>query len=426
MGGLLALYAFDDLWNLSNHVYYGLTALDHRGSEKYVACTVSNGRVKCYKDSKERISKEVTTPLAIAATYSNEYSDIYLGSYSTNNLEFVMIGDRDSKIMDIIGEEVTSRLRSLNTSMTNEILLTFKEVLNELNGKDIPSFIAITNKGEILAYRSSTGLTPLTLGGYGFDLALISSESRAIDILGGDIRKWLRPNELLYLSKYAVKSIQIQGKDTGHLCAFELLYMARHDSIVDGINVYKFRKVLGHALAENLDADVDIVVGVPETAIPYAIGLAQAINKPFEIGFVSTGKHMRSALRVDPLQKLIAIHLKMNPVVHVLEGKKIALVDDSMVTGATMKTVSQILRYRVGVEELHVVIASPPLIRGCPYKLMPIDVKSLLAANLDTENAVKYLEVDSLTWIKPKVMSKVARIFNVKLCGKCFGIDFVG
>ena len=426
MGGLLALYAFDDLWNLSNHIYYGLTALDHRGSEKYIACTIGNGKVKCYKGSKERISKEITTPLAIAATYSNEDSDIYLGTYSTNKLEFVMIGDRYIKTMDIVGEEVASRLNSSNTSITNKVLSAFKEVLDGFKGKDIPSFVAITSKGEILAYRNGMGLTPLILGGYGFDLALISSESRAIDILGGDVRKWLRPNELLYLSKYAVKNARIDGNDIEHLCAFELLYMARHDSIVDGVSVYEFRKSLGRALARNLNANVDIVVGVPETAIPYAVGLAQAINKPFEIGFVGTGRHMRSALRMDPLQKLIAIHLKMNPVVNVLEGKKVALVDDSMVTGATMKTVSQILRYRVGVEELHVVIASLPLIRGCPYKLMPIDVKSLLAAHLDTENAVRYLEVDSLTWIKPEVMSEVTKSFNIRLCGKCFGVNFVG
>ena len=426
MGGLLALYAFDDLWNLSNHIYYGLTALDHRGSEKYVACTIGNGKVKCYKGSKERISKEITTPLAIAATCSNEDMDIYLGTYSTNDLEFVMIGDRYSKIIDIVGEKVASRLSSSNTSIANKVLTAFKEVLDEFKGRDIPSFLAITNRGEILAYRSSKGLTPLTLGGYGFDLALISSESRAIDILGGEVRKWLRPNELLYLSKYAVENVRVNSNGVEHLCAFELLYMARHDSIVDGVSVYEFRKFLGRTLARHLDADVDIVVGVPETAIPYAVGLAQAINKPFEIGFVGTGRHMRSALRIDPLQKLIAIHLKMNPVVHVLEGKKVALVDDSMVTGATMKTVSQILRYRVGVKELHVVIASPPLVKSCPYRLMPIDIKSLLAANLDTENAVKYLEVDSLTWIKPEVLSEVARSFNIRLCGKCFGVDFVG
>jgi len=426
MGGLLALYAFDNLWNLSNHIYYGLTALDHRGLEKYVACTVSNGKVKCYKGSKEEVSKKITSSIAIAAVYSSEDSDVYLGRYFSDDVEFVVLGDRYSKILDVVSDEVTSRLNSLNTSVAGEILLAFKEVLSEFNGKDVPSFIAITNRGEILAYRGSVGLTPLTLGGYGFDLALLASESRAIDILGGEIRRWLRPGEILYLSKYAVKNALIPDNGVKYLCAFELLYMARHDSVVDGISIYEFRKVLGRALAENLNTNVDIVVGVPETAIPYAVGLAQAINRPFEIGFVSTGRHMRSALRVDPLQKLIAIHLKMNPIVHVLEGRKVALVDDSMVTGATMKTVSQILRYRVGVEELHVVIASPPLIRSCPYKLMPIDVKSLLAANLDNENAIKYLEVDSLTWIKPEVMSEVARSFNIKLCGKCFGIDFVG
>ncbi|MEM1595505.1 MAG: phosphoribosyltransferase family protein, partial [Ignisphaera sp.] len=172
--------------------------------------------------------------------------------------------------------------------------------------------------------------------------------------------------------------------------------------------------------------EVDVVVGVPETALPYAIGFANSIQKAFDMAFVATGGRRRSMLASDPFEKIVAIHLKMNPIRSSLEGKRIAIVDDSMVTGSTMKTVSQILRFRVGVKEIHLFIASPPLVHGCPYNVMRLDVQNLLAANLSKELAKSYLEVDSLHWLSKEDVDRVARRFGIRFCGKCFGVDYFG
>jgi amidophosphoribosyltransferase len=204
------------------------------------------------------------------------------------------------------------------------------------------------------------------------------------------------------------------------------LYLARHDAIVDGVSAYEFRKHLGRELAKYLESDVDVVVGVPETALPYAIGFAEVINKPFEMAFMATGGRRRSMLFSDPFEKIVSIHLKMNPIRGVLEGKRVALVDDSMVTGSTIKTVSQILRFRVGVPEVHLFIASPPLIMPCPFSVLRLDMKGLLAANLSQSLARDYLEVDSLHWLSKEDVDRVASRFGLKLCGKCFGVDFFG
>ncbi|MEM0490150.1 MAG: amidophosphoribosyltransferase [Ignisphaera sp.] len=419
MTGLLAIYAFDDMWSLGPYVRYGLMSLQHRGAENYVVC-ISEGDVKCYTANNiDNVSEHITTNKVIAATYSNRDEALYI--HKEDGLNIAVLADIPSAVLEEVAKELSRALKKDGT------VKGVTRALEDFGAKEyIPSFIAITNRGDIIVWRSVSGLTPLVLGGYGFDMAIVSSETTAIDILGADTRKFLLPGEGLLISRYLLTKFNTASATNPRLCLFEILYLARHDAIVDNVSVYGFRKSLGKELGKRFNRDVDVVVGVPETAIPYAIGFSQAINKPFELAFIATGGRVRSMLRFDPREKLIAIHLKMNPIRQSLEGKKVAIVDDSMVTGSTIKTISQILRYRVGVDEIHLLIASPPLISTCPYNIMKLDMESLLAANLSKEMALKYLEVDSLSWLQPEVIDSVAKMYRLKLCGKCFGYEFFG
>jgi len=196
--------------------------------------------------------------------------------------------------------------------------------------------------------------------------------------------------------------------------------MARHDSVLDGIDVYSIRKSLGEELGRRFEYDVDVVVGVPETAIPYALGFAKVLGKDLEYGFISTGVKVRTAIKGDPLERLIGIQLKLNPVRYVFSGRRVAIVDDSLVRGLTVKSVIQILRNKLGVKEVHVVIGSPKLITNCPYgkEIPPKD--ELLTANLSDELAVKYVEADSITWLSVDEVSKVFSSSGMNLCTGCF------
>jgi amidophosphoribosyltransferase len=426
VSSLLTVYAFDELWNLSNTIKYGLLALSHRGSNT-VVCGVepsTKGRLRCYGgEIREDLQLQVGNVVA-AAVYSDSRLDELYSSCSGDGVELALFSERPWKRLGELACEAVKIAREGDIWKSFANLITMYLQHNE--AELIPSLLLITSNKEVLAWRSPLGLTPLVLGGYGFDMAIISSESVAIDILGGEVKRFIRAGEGIYISKYLVRNIIVDHGAKPTLCLFELLYLARPDAVVDGVSVYLFRKMLGEKLAENFKGDVDVVVGVPETAIPYAIGFAQRIGKAFDIAFVATGGKRRSMILSDPLEKLIAIHLKMNPVRSALEGKRVALIDDSMVTGATLKTVSQILRYRVGVKELHVFIASPPLVASCPYRLLNLDTRTMLTANLSTDTAIKYLEVDTLHFLSKEDVDAIAKRFGLRVCGRCFGSNFLG
>ncbi len=415
MSGLLAIASFSEDAPVGRRALYALRALEHRGGSRAVACFATEKGIECSSgESVRALSVSPGARAVVAAVYSSP-SDCSVTRIEAGGEEAIALCSRPCPgARRAIEEAVSEALRGRNPVIDTEI----------------PSFVALTSSGSIVAVRDSAGLTPLSVGGLGFDAAVIASETPAIEVSGASPRDWLRPGEGVVVSRHLAKRVEVRGAARrGHaLCSFELLYITRHDAIVDGVPVYSFRKMLGYELGRVAKlSSIDVVTGIPETAIPYAIGLSQAIGKPFEIGFVPTGgERIRAALQGDPLARLVAIHMKMNPVAKALEGKSVALVDDSMVTGATAKTVSQILRYRVGVRELHLFIASPPLVSDCPHGVLSYDRGSLLAANMSARDAARYLEVDSLHWVDRSSLELAARVFGVPLCAKCFGIGVVG
>ncbi len=330
------------------------------------------------------------------------------------------VADRRSRYLEEVVEGISKAVsRGTTWRALGEVLKEFSEV-------DVPTFLAVTSRDELIVWRTSSGLTPLVVGGYGFDMLIASSESSAIEVLDADVRKYLGPAEGIYTSGGYLKFFRAGGGQAKGLCTFELLYTARHDAILNGVAVYEFRKSLGRELSKLLASEVDVVVGVPETATPYAIGLSQATGKPFEVAFVPTAARSRSMMKLNPLERLVAVHLKLNPVRSSLEGRRVAVVDDSMVTGATMRSVSQMLRLRVGVKEVHLLIASPKLVHSCPYSVFELNQDHLIATNLDEEHSRAYLEVDSLAWLDLESVERVSRTFHCSLCGYCFGRESLG
>ncbi|MEL9997250.1 MAG: hypothetical protein QXH99_01985 [Sulfolobales archaeon] len=422
MGGLVGVVAFDELWSVSKFMYYGLLASHNRG-DNYVV-VLSNGRdlksvggdithLLLNKDSLDQLEGYV----GIGGVYSQV--DRLDGKYthlSDNGYELSLLVDGyvDGSVLDI-----GRRLLKL-VNLGYKLVEAFVEVIKGVRG--VYSLLLINDKSEVIAYRSVPGLTPLHLGGYGFDLALIATESVPINILGGELRSAVKPGEYVYLSPdlVTVGEVPTDGVVNHAICAFEYIYMARHDSVLDGIDVYSIRKSLGEELGRRFKYDVDVVVGVPETAIPYALGFAKVLGKDLEYGFISTGVKVRTAIKGDPLERLIGIQLKLNPVRYVFSGRRVAIVDDSLVRGLTIKNVIQILRNKLGVKEVHVVIGSPKLITNCPYgkEIPPKD--ELLTANLSDELAVKYVEADSITWLSVDEVSKVFSGSGMSLCTGCF------
>lgn len=409
--GLLAVITFGDELDLSTYASYGLLSLQHRGGEKQIVCARFSNEVTCEEfENPFDIKRKKIYDSFIAATVDRETFNLAMAEGKEEKI--LAVSERPSDALD----EFLRELVKLGKQKASHL----GEIASKYTKAEIPTFLAITSKNEIIASRDSRGLSPLSIGGYGFDMAIISSESIAIDVLDCELKRHLLPNEVVYASPKLFKIYGANASELSTICLFELLYTSRHDAVIDSVSVYEFRKELGRELAKSFSKDVDIVVGVPETAYPYAIGLAQALGKPFEMSFIPTSTRLRAMLRATGRERLIAVHLKMNPVSSAMQGKKIALVDDSMVTGATIKTVSQILRNKVGVEEIHLLIASPKVVRSCPYGVFPIDEKSLIASNLSDDNIAKYLDVDSITWLDRRNIESVAKKFNTKFCDLCF------
>jgi amidophosphoribosyltransferase len=296
-----------------------------------------------------------------------------------------------------------------------------REVCSVINGAPLEytTVLALTSSGEIVVSRASSGLRTMHLGSYGFDLALLSNETPGISIVGGSVRRSLRPGEVMRLSRFRVRSTG--GIGDGRFCALELIYISRNDSQIDGISTYGFRVELAERLASRIRVNVDSVVGVPDTGLLYGVKLAQALGRPADLSLVMTERR-RSALIEDQLDRMASVQLKASPVVDSLRGRRVLLVDDSLISGLTIKTLSQLLRHRAGAREIHVAIASPRIVRQCPYGVNMPSEEYMLSNVFSDEEITRIMEVDSVTWLEPEDLEHVGEKFGIqgRICMECF------
>ena len=280
--------------------------------------------------------------------------------------------------------------------------------------------IVLRSDGGYALGRGRESRRPLSLGGYGFEALLAATETAPITLMGGRSSHDIDAGEALYGDRYTMNRVRLGGKRRTSL--FEYVYMARSDSLVDGVNVYLFRRTMGARLARVHQAEVDVVVGVPETALPYALGYAAEKGLPLELGFVSTLGRIRTAVAgLGHEERLRALSLKLNPVPGVFEAKRVAVVDDSVVTGFTLKTVVQRLRRLHGALEVHVAVSSPRIRGVCPYRLQVLDPASLVARHLSDEEIMRVLDVDSLAWLPLGEAVSYLEDHGIEPCTACMG-----
>jgi len=278
--------------------------------------------------------------------------------------------------------------------------------------------IALRSDGAFIAGRGKESRRPLSIGGYGFEALYAATETAPITLMGGSPRYYLGGGEAIYGDRYSLDRVRVGGRWRTSL--FEYIYLARPDSLVDGVSVYVFRREMGRQLALIHDADVDVVVGVPETAIPYAIGYAEAKHTRLEQGFISTLGRIRTALAPVSLEeRLMMLSLKLNPVPGIFEDKSIAIVDDSVVTGMTLKTVIQRLRRLHGAREVHVAVSSPKIVSRCRFGVQLVDERSLIARYLSDEDISRVLDADSLVWLPLREAVRFLREHGVEPCTEC-------
>jgi len=274
------------------------------------------------------------------------------------------------------------------------------------------AYVALTKDGAVYAYRPPK-LWHLAVGAHGFDFAIIATEAAVVEVLGGEVRRSLLWGELLKIHSFGVESTG--GGEAGELCALEILYASRLDNVIDGVEVAEARAKLAEALAEKASAEVDVVIGVPETGMFYASALARRLGVWSPPAFVATARG-RSALLDEVKERLAVIQLKANVVKTVVKGKRVMLVDDSVISGITIRQMAQMLRGKAGAREVHVAVASPPLRRSCPYGVKTPPESHMIYNHLTPSEVAEALEVDSIVHLEAEEVEKAV---GKRLCTLC-------
>lgn len=281
------------------------------------------------------------------------------------------------------------------TSSYSTFLDRFIDALRQIEGAY--SVVAITPKG-LIGVRDPLGVRPLVLGQLEDGVHILTSETCALDIIGAKYVRDVQPGEIVNITKKGITSMSPFPKMKPRPCIFEHVYFARPDSFVDGMSVYEVRKRIGAELAKEAPAKADLVVAVPDSGNPAAMGYAQAAKLPFEMGIIRN--HYVGRTFIEPADHIrhLGVKLKHNANAGQLAGKRVVLVDDSIVRGTTSVKIIDMVR-QAGAKEVHMRIASPPTKSSCFYGVDTPNSDELLASKMDVEAMRKFIGADSLAFV---------------------------
>ncbi|MEM8812430.1 MAG: amidophosphoribosyltransferase [Pseudomonadota bacterium] len=258
------------------------------------------------------------------------------------------------------------------------------------------ALVALSEK-KLIGCRDPLGVRPLVLGQLD-GAAILASETCALDIIGADFVRDIEPGELVVITEDGMESLRPFDPVPSRFCVFEYVYFARPDSVVDGRNVYEVRKKIGAELARESPAPADIVVPVPDSGTPAAIGYAQAADLPFELGIIRNHYVGRTFIEPTDAIRHMGVKLKHNSNRGLLEGKRVVLIDDSIVRGTTSMKIVEMVR-NAGATEVHMRIASPPTTHSCFYGVDTPEESKLLASRLSVADMADHIKVDSLAFL---------------------------
>ena len=282
-------------------------------------------------------------------------------------------------------------------------------------------------KDMLIGVRDPLGVRPLVLGKQG-DAYVLASESCALDIVGAEIVRDLDPGEMVVITKAGIKSIKPFPTKQSRFCVFEYIYFARPDSVLEGRGVYHARKAIGAELAKESGANADLVVPVPDSGVPAALGHAEAANIPFELGIIRNHYIGRTFIQPTQQGRNDSVKMKHNANPATVRGKRVVLVDDSIVRGTTSRKIVAMMR-AAGAAEVHMRIASPPTKNPCFYGVDTPDKDQLIAAKLDIDAIAKEIGADSLAFISIdglyRAMGEAGRNADgPQFCDACFTGDY--
>ena len=423
--------------------FYGLYALQHRGTESAGIATSDGSRILVYKDmglvSQVFTESDLATlpgDLAIghcrysttgSSTWVNAQPTLRPTKYGTlalaHNGNLTNTGD----LAELVQKLEPSNAREGGATTDTEIMTALISLQNEKNVEAsamtvLPQLegafsLVFMDEHTLYAARDRHGVRPLVLGklenGW-----VVASESAALDIVGAAFVREIEPGEFVAIDANGVRSERWAVAEPKG-CLFEYVYLARPDTTIAGQGIHATRVRIGERLAKEAPVEADLVIPVPESGTPAAIGYAKGSGIPFGIGLVKNSYVGRTFIQPSQTIRQLGIRLKLNPLREIIEGKRIVVVDDSIVRGNTQRAIVRMLR-EAGAREIHVRISSPPVKWPCFYGIDFATRAELVASGLEVEEIRRSIGADSLGYVSLEGLIESTQIDENKLCGACF------
>jgi amidophosphoribosyltransferase len=439
--GVFGVYAPETTFDVAKLTYFGLYALQHRGQESAGIATLNKGDIYCHKDMglvsqvfNEEILGQLPGEIAVGHT---RYSTT--GSSLKENAQPVVLDTRLGKLAlahngNLVNavklrQHLIQRKANFITSTDSEMIaLTIADEVNR--GKNwiqgaVNAFkicegaysLAIATPDGLMGARDRNGIRPLVIGVLSTEDGkqqryVLSSETCGLDIIGAEYVRDVQPGELTW-AKEADKK----------LCIFEMIYFARPDSVMHDETLYSYRIRLGRQLARESFVDADLVIGVPDSGIPAAIGFSRESGLSYGEGLIKNRYVGRTFIQPTQSMREAGIRMKLNTLKDALQGKRIIIVDDSIVRGTTSKKIVQTLR-DAGATEVHMRISSPPVTHPCFYGIDTDNQDQLIAATKSVKEIEARIGVDTLAYLSWEGMLEATQENTNNFCSACFTGDY--
>ena len=281
--------------------------------------------------------------------------------------------------------------------------------------------LVVMSPSKLIAVRDENGFRPLCYGKTADGRYIVASESCALDAVGAEFIRDIRPGEIVVFDKNGVRSIDDHcGRTPCSLCVFEYIYFARPDSVIDGCSVHAARQRAGAFLALEHPVQADVVIGVPDSGLDAALGYAKQSGIPYEIGFIKNKYIGRTFIAPGQKSREDRVKIKLNPIADVVKGKRIVMVDDSIVRGTTSARIVRLLR-ESGAKEIHMRVSAPPFMNPCYYGTDIDSRENLIACNHSIKEIEKIIGVDSLGYLSVGNVKQIAKgVCGSGYCTACF------
>jgi len=450
--GVFGVYAPERDLEVAKLSYFGLYALQHRGQESAGIATLNKGDAYCHKDMglvsqvfNENILEQLPGEIAVGHT---RYSTT--GSSLKENAQPFVLESRLGKIAlahngNLVNavelrQHLIKREANFVTSTDSEMIaLTIVDEVNQ--GKDwIQAAISavklckgaysltIATPDGLMGVRDQNAFRPLVIGVLlgedgSSDRYVLSSETCGLDIIGAKYLRDVEPGELVWITDAGIASFNCADKVQKKLCVFEMIYFARPDSIMHNETLYTYRVRVGRQLAKESFVDADLVIGVPDSGIPAAIGFSRESGLAYGEGLIKNRYVGRTFIQPTQSMREAGIRMKLNTLKDALQGKRIIIVDDSIVRGTTSKKIVQAIR-DAGATEVHMRISSPPVTHPCFYGIDTDNQNQLIAATKSVKEIEERIGVDSLAYLSWQGMLEATQENTNNFCSACFTGDY--